>query len=207
MTYALTVLTDTAEIQRRGKQINQVKDSYISKIFHANILGLEEQTNARVLEIGGAQYENFALYFQERSAQYHNVTLDRECQNMPNTTIGSYTNTNYSPCQPFDLILSNGVFEQCTLDRSLSMDTQQYQTWMAGIKYRTPQYNLQKLQRLYQLTKPQGRIIINTIVDPCIFSSDEIRTAGFHIAYREIKNIYNPDSRYSEGELLLLQKP
>ena len=206
MTYAITVLTDTAEIQRRGKQIDPIGYSTIAQIFHANLLGLEEQTNARVLEIGGAQYENFALYFQKRGAQYHNVTLDRECQNMPNTTIESYTNTNCSP-EPFDLILSNGVFEQCALDRSLSMGRLEYQTWMAGIKYRTPQYNLQKLQKLYQLTKPQGRIIINTIADPCIFSSDEIRTAGFHIAYRGIKNIYNPDSRYSEGELLLLQKP
>ncbi len=205
MTYALTVLTDTAEIQRRGKQIDPIGYSTIAQIFHANLLGLEEQTNARVLEIGGAKYENLALYFQKRGAQYHNVTLDRECQNMPNTTIDSYTK--YSPCKPFDLILSNGVFEQYALDRSLSMDRLEYQNWMAGIKYRTPQYNLQKLQKLYQLTKPQGRIIINTIADPCIFSSDEIRTAGFHIAYREIKNIYNPDSSCSEGELLILQKP
>ena len=76
--------------------------------------------------------------------------------------------------QPYDLVISLGVFEVGAIDHDVD----------GGNRQNRYTSNFKRLSKLYELTTENGFNVIGTMSDPCTFGSDEIAEAGFEIQYR-----------------------
>ena len=152
-------------------------------MFHGNFK-TNNLNNKRILEIGGAEPENIQQYsIKVLGAEYLNQTLDQECRDMPNTSIGSFMTL--EPNSPYDLIFSNGVFEYCAIN-----DDNPH-----GRKQIDPKdFEVQE--------RKKGHQAINTMS----YSTQEIEQAGLRVIYRQRQDIYSPRSPSPRNELVIIEK-
>ncbi|OGI66013.1 hypothetical protein A2642_04975 [Candidatus Nomurabacteria bacterium RIFCSPHIGHO2_01_FULL_39_10] len=168
-------------------------------MFHGNFK-TNNLNNKRILEIGGAEPENIQQYsIKVLGAEYLNQTLDQECRDMPNTSIGSFMTL--EPNSPYDLIFSNGVFEYCAINDDNPHGRKQIDPKDFEVQERKKQ-----LSKLEQLLSKGGLLLINTISDPCIYSTQEIEQAGLRVIYRQRQDIYSPRSPSPRNELVIIEK-
>ena len=125
----------------------------------------------RVLEIGGTDTHNLADYCMRIGAHYETVRLE-PAEGKPFVRRMNFMDLLAD--QPYDLVISLGVFEVGAIDHDVDGGNRQNQY--------TP--NFKRLTKLYELTVENGFNVIGTMSDPCLFSNAEIVEAGFEIRYR-----------------------
>lgn len=207
----LRLIENPSEVEKRKEKSyshdhNQVW-TYVEHMLHANF-ELKGLQGKRVLEIGGAHPENIGNYcLNELRAGYTNRTLDEKCKDLPHTSIGEIMTFNDAP---YDVVFSNGVFECGAIDfpstEQMAQNTLRYIKWIMTNSQRVQKYNLNGPKKLYELTAKNGKVIINTISHPCIFTTHALEKAGFRVLARQRRDIYNVNTPSSENELVILEK-
>lgn len=160
-------LVPLEERKRRFLDDKFDKFEFTSNLFLAHLEGLEQFAGKKVLEIGGTDEINTHDFFSSIGADYSTVRLEQNPQNLPYVLRCRdffYLPENIS----YDLIVSLGVFERCAHGKDKSLRD-----------YGCQRTNREYLGKLWKLTNPNGTNVIGTISDPCIFSDEEIREAGF----------------------------
>lgn len=174
----MTILpvTDLEERTKRsieawGFPVNEAFIAFATQKFYAHLRGLERFAGKRVLEIGGTEAHNLADYFGRIGAYYEQVGLE------PTNGRSYARQMNFIDLpvgQPYDLVISLGVFEVGAIDHDVD----------SGNRQNRRTNNSERLAKLHELTAKSGFNVIGTISDPCMFSNDEITRAGFKLQYR-----------------------
>jgi len=198
--HVVTSLEERLERARRFDQVYGLKPYSLSlRQFLAHVDGLGQLAGKKILEIGGTDKQNMADYFLGIGIMYHCVRLEENPSDYP--WVHPVRDFRDLPsAEPYDLIISCGVFEIAGMDRKIGSDR-----W--GINYTNHAHDL---QQLFALTNSGGVNIIGTISHPCIYTNEEIVAAGFRLRHRE-KPFY---SLMTEGyavppgrsELVILEK-
>lgn len=184
------------------------KMGYPLETVYAHLNGLETFAGKRVLEIGGAEDCNLAKYFLNMSADYHTVRLDPNEEQAPYVTVGNFMDLQGNDL--YDLIISVGVFEEEAVDRRCGDMLAILKKSIVKVEHEWT--NLERLRKLYELTKDSGINIIGTQLTKCIFTTDQIRETGFSLQYRDGPfHSFSPrnDETYwliDSSELLILNK-
>ena len=174
------------------------KFDFVSDLFLAHLGGLEQSAGKKVLEIGGTDDQNLHDFFSSVGADYSNVRLEQN----PLALLYVLPQRDFFHLPEsiaYDLIVSLGVFERYAHGHDKQMRN-----------YGCKRTNREYLEKLWRLTNPSGTNIIGTISDPCLFSNEEIREAGFRLTIRQ-RPFYAFDSAgYSsfdqDSELVVMVK-
>lgn len=206
----ISPITDLEERTKRSFEawkfpVNEAFTAFATQKFYAHLLGLEQFAGKRVLEIGGTEAHNLADYFMRLGANYEMVGLE-------STDGKRYARQiNFMDLvvdQPYDLVISLGVFEVGAIDHDVD----------GGNRQNRQTTNSERLAKLHELTAQDGFDVIGTISDPCMFSNDDIARAGFKLLHRhgpfycgsrDYSSFYSSQVQVEpidKSELLLLQK-
>lgn len=162
------------ERKRRFLSDEMDKFDFASNQFFAHLDGLKHFAGKKVLEIGGTDDMNTYGFFSSIiKADYSMVRLEQNPENLP-YVLPQRDFFHLPGDVSYDLIVSVGVFEKYAHGKDKSMRD-----------YGCQRTNREYLEKLWKLTNSDGANIMGTISDPCLFSEEEIKEAGFKLAIRQ----------------------
>ena len=138
--------------------------------YLAHLKGLDSFCGKKVLEIGAEDGRNTSEFFQSRGTEYFAVRIGGNSQGH-SYILPQQDFMDLPEDAPYDLIISNGVFDQSALDRR--MGGERIFSGRSG-----------HLTKLHLLTKPGGFNVHGTITDPFMFSCSELEEIGFEMMYK-----------------------